>query len=218
MAGLYETAIDALCTRTVDGHLVRPKIVASTATVRRAEDQIRALFTRSGRGGVPAARAGSPDVLLRAHVCARDERRAACISGLRRRDGRSKVVLLRTYLALLAAAQKAGTRPAAPRTTKNPADPYMTLVGYFNSLRELGGIRRIVEDEVASQVTVRSERRRVAKQQGSFREPDDRARGLRADVARADRQGLRHEAAAGASGSWKRRSRRSASTSRSRRT
>ena len=35
MAGLYETAIDALCTRDVDGHRLRPKIVASTATVRR---------------------------------------------------------------------------------------------------------------------------------------------------------------------------------------
>jgi len=32
MAGLYETVIDALCSRTVDGHLVRPKVIASTAT------------------------------------------------------------------------------------------------------------------------------------------------------------------------------------------
>jgi hypothetical protein len=35
---------------------------------------------------------------------------------------------------------------------KQPADPYMTLVGYFNSLRELGGMRRLVEDEVQSRV------------------------------------------------------------------
>jgi ATP-dependent helicase YprA (DUF1998 family) len=28
------------------------------------------------------------------------------------------------------------------------ADPYMTLVGYFNSLRELGGMRRLAEDDV----------------------------------------------------------------------
>ena len=46
MAGLYETAIDALCVREIDGHAVRPKIVASTATVRRAQDQIQALFAR----------------------------------------------------------------------------------------------------------------------------------------------------------------------------
>ena len=44
MAGLYETAIDGLCVREVDGRAVRPKIVASTATVRRAQDQVQALF------------------------------------------------------------------------------------------------------------------------------------------------------------------------------
>ncbi len=48
MAGLYETAIDALCSRTVGSHVIRPKVIASTATVRRAESQIRALFTRAG--------------------------------------------------------------------------------------------------------------------------------------------------------------------------
>lgn len=48
MAGLYETAIDALCERQLDGRRVRPKVVASTATVRRASDQTCALFARSG--------------------------------------------------------------------------------------------------------------------------------------------------------------------------
>ncbi len=46
MAGLYEAAIEALCVREDDGGTVRPKIVASTATVRRAQDQIQALFDR----------------------------------------------------------------------------------------------------------------------------------------------------------------------------
>ena len=46
MAGLYETAIEALCAREIDGRTLRPKIVASTATVRRAQDQIQALFAR----------------------------------------------------------------------------------------------------------------------------------------------------------------------------
>src|SRR5205823_5738973 len=33
MAGLYETAIDALCARQLHGRRIKPKIVASTATV-----------------------------------------------------------------------------------------------------------------------------------------------------------------------------------------
>ncbi len=46
MTGLYEAAIEALCVREIDGRVLRPKIVASTATVRRAQDQIQALFAR----------------------------------------------------------------------------------------------------------------------------------------------------------------------------
>ena len=46
MAGLYEATIEALCMREIDGRAVRPKIVASTATVRRAQNQIQALFAR----------------------------------------------------------------------------------------------------------------------------------------------------------------------------
>ena len=36
MAGLYETAIDHLCKRRVGDKVVRPKVIASTATVRLA--------------------------------------------------------------------------------------------------------------------------------------------------------------------------------------
>ena len=55
MGGLYEAVIDELCARTIDTasglQIVRPKIVASTATVRRASQQMRALF---GRTSTPA--------------------------------------------------------------------------------------------------------------------------------------------------------------------
>lgn len=47
VAGIYETAIEELCKRDLgDGVERLPKIVASTATVRRADHQIRALFGR----------------------------------------------------------------------------------------------------------------------------------------------------------------------------
>ncbi len=47
MVGLYDTAIDALCSRDENGKPVRPKVIASTATVRRASRQIQALFGRN---------------------------------------------------------------------------------------------------------------------------------------------------------------------------
>ncbi len=46
IAGLYETAFDLLASRLINGERRGPKIVASTATVRRAEMQIRNLFGR----------------------------------------------------------------------------------------------------------------------------------------------------------------------------
>lgn len=51
-------------------------------------------------------------------------------------------MLIRVYVALLTAAKTLFQDFGAA------ADPYMTLVGYFNSLRELGGMRRLAEDDV----------------------------------------------------------------------
>ncbi|MBJ6119001.1 hypothetical protein JAO76_12410 [Pontibacter sp. BT310] len=44
--GLFETAIDELCTYSKDGLSLRPKIITSTATTRNTKDQIYALFDR----------------------------------------------------------------------------------------------------------------------------------------------------------------------------
>jgi hypothetical protein len=167
MAGLYETVIDGLCSRNVDGHLLRPKVIASTATVRRAESQIRALFTRAGVEVFPPPGPDRRDSFF-ARTVSLEEAPGRRYVGLAAPGRSLKVVLLRSYLALLAAVQKCWLEAGGARAERNPADPYMTLVGYFNSLRELGGSRRIVEDEVASQLTVRADRRRVGGTEGSF--------------------------------------------------
>ena len=53
------------------------------------------------------------------------------------------------------------------------ADPYLTALCYFNALRELGGARRIVEDEVRAKLADYGTRRRRMKSEGStLREPD----------------------------------------------
>src|SRR5208337_4175311 len=84
-------------------------------------------------------------------------------------QGRSmKVVMLRTYLALLAAAQKSYDADGGRKNPENAADAYMTLLGYFNSLRELGGARRIVEDEVNLRLTGYANRKRLGQKEGPF--------------------------------------------------
>ena len=167
MAGLYETAIDALCTQQVNGRPIRPKVVASTATVRRASDQTAALFARSGVEMFPPPGPNRRDSFF-AVTRSVSEQPGRLYVGLAAQGRSLKVVLLRTYLALLGAAQKAWLEEGGSKNKDNPADPYMTLLGYFNSLRELGGSRRIVEDEVSSRVSAYSRQRRVGEPDGSF--------------------------------------------------
>src|SRR5690606_11835057 len=47
LVGLYETAIDKLCTWEVNGKTIRPKVIASTATIKNADVQVRSLFLRT---------------------------------------------------------------------------------------------------------------------------------------------------------------------------
>ena len=160
IAGVYEAAIDALCTRTSDGHELRPKIIASTATVRRADTQIRALFERQQVTVFPPPGPDRRDSFF-AHTEAPDMTPARLYVGVAAQGRSLKVVLLRAALSLLSAAQVAYERDGGRRNKKNVADPYMTLLGYFNSLRELGGSRRIIEDEVRTRVAQYSRRRRI---------------------------------------------------------
>jgi hypothetical protein len=134
MVGLYETAVLELCTR--DG--VGPKIIASTATVRRADAQCKALYGRGVRVFPPPGPTESDTYFSEVDRTSLGRRYVGVAA-----SGRAmKALLLRTYVALLGAAEKHfADDPEA-------ADPYQTLVGYFNSLRELGGMRRLLEDDV----------------------------------------------------------------------
>ena len=167
MVGLYETAIDALSTTKRNGKTVRPKIVASTATVRRANSQILALFGRNTVEVFPSPGPDRRDSFFAITVPV-EEKNGRTYLGVAAQGRSLKVVLLRTYLALLGAGRKAWEESGGARNKNNPADPYMTLMGYFNSLRELGGSRRIVEDEVRSRLEVYGDRTRVDEATGLF--------------------------------------------------
>jgi len=166
---LYETALDELSTVEVDGKAIRPKIIASTATVRRAESQIRALFNRRQVDVFPPPGPDTRDSFF-ARTHSTKESNARQYLGIAAQGRSPKVIMLRVYLALLSTAQKAYSEAGGPKKDKNPADPYMTLLGYFNSLRELGGARRLIEDEVRTQLTGRSARRRVGETEGLFKD------------------------------------------------
>ncbi len=151
LVGLYETAVDHLASWEVDGVTVRPKVIASTATVRRAKEQVRQPFDRQ-LSVFPPPVLDVDDTFFakqRPPTEANPGRRylGVCVPGVR-----LKGVQIRVLTTLLAAAQhlfeKYGER----------ADPWMTLVGYFGALRELGGARRLVDDEVRARLRRTSQR------------------------------------------------------------
>lgn len=160
IAGIYETAIEALAARKVDDKTILPKIIASTATVRRAETQIRALFGRPYTAIFPPPGPDRRDSFFAVTEPASKTPARAYI-GITGQGRSLKVVMLRASRAILSASQTIYEREGGQKNKQNPVDPYMTLLGYFNSLRELGGSRRIMEDEVTTQVAQYARRRRL---------------------------------------------------------
>ncbi|MEX2453209.1 MAG: helicase-related protein [Rhodospirillaceae bacterium] len=153
VAGLYETAIDRLASRQYDSYRVRPKIVASTATVRRARAQIRALFDRDRTQVFPPPGIERTDSFFAHTLPSSDEHPARLYLGLAAQGRGPKLVFLRGLTTLMASAGTIFHDAGGVEARKNPADPYMTALGYFNALRELGGARRIVEDEVRDRLS-----------------------------------------------------------------
>jgi hypothetical protein len=169
MAGLYETAIEALCVREIDGRVVRPKIIASTATVRRAQDQIQTLYARPMTQVFPPPGPDRRDSFF-ARTAAASEIPARLYLGIASQGRNPKVLMRKVWLAIMGAAECAYRDAEGHKNLTNPADPYMTVLGYFNSLRELGGARRILEEEVQNTIKGYGARRRIGEERGLFRD------------------------------------------------
>lgn len=140
MVGVYETAVDELSTWTLGDKRVRPKVIASTATVRKAEEQVNNVFLRQV-AIFPPHGLDVEDNFFSVQRSTED-RPGRLYLGICSPGSSRPAVLIRVYVALLTAAKTLFQDFGAA------ADPYMTLVGYFNSLRELGGMRRLAEDDV----------------------------------------------------------------------
>jgi hypothetical protein len=133
LAGLYEVAIDRLCS---DG-TSKPKIIASTATIRQASSQIYALFHRK-------TCLFPPPIL------------DASNSGFSVDDdtlpGREYVGLTTAgrsaKFALQAVAASVMQAALSKEISDDVRDDLWTLVTYFNSLRELGGALVLMQDDV----------------------------------------------------------------------
>ncbi len=146
MVGIYETAVEALATTTVGTGRTIPKYIASTATVRNADAQVQSLYARHLAVFPPPgltiddsffARSRSihpldsdPPGRLYLGVCA---------------PGRgAQTPIVRMWSRLL---QHVADRRASGAATSE-LDPFWTLVGYFNAIRELAGAVALTQQDI----------------------------------------------------------------------
>ena len=133
VSGLYEAAIDLIL--SADGF--SPKIIGSTATIRRAPEQVLALFDRETcQFPPPGLEAWDSGFAVTDVGRESPGRRYVGVST----TGRSAKFTLQAVSASLL--QSAQSLPLAER------DSYWTLLAYFNSMRELGGALVLMQDDV----------------------------------------------------------------------
>lgn len=134
MVGAYETVIERLCRKDGYGD-VKPKIIASTATISRAREQIMHLYARDDVFLFPPSGLEAGDSFF-----AREARNddgtlmpgRLYLGVLGSAHGSFQTTQARVFASLM---QNAAILP----TNEAGKDPWWTLLCFFNSLRELGG-------------------------------------------------------------------------------
>jgi len=146
MVGLYETAIEQLCRRPGRNGTIVSKYVASTATVRQAEPQVQAIFDRT-LNQFPAPGLTIDDSFF---ARTRESHHLDCQAPGRLYIGvcppgkGAQTPILRIWASLLqtsADLMRSGAGPAG-------VDPFWTLVGYFNAIRELAGALSLYRQDI----------------------------------------------------------------------
>ena len=136
VVGLFEPAIEELCTDRRDGKIIKPKIIASTATTRKYESQVKALYGREKVVLFPQAIDRANETYF--STVLRDKETGIPEKGT-------------LYLGLNPGTYDSGQTSAAkvaailrqapnmnPDVNDLEMDHYRTSVWFFNSLRELG--------------------------------------------------------------------------------
>jgi hypothetical protein len=160
MYALYEGVFERLCSETdAGGHVVVPKVIASTATIRGAAEQVSALYGRSETRLFPAPGLSMGDSFFGRYATSADGALKAgrMYIGLHAADyGSALTTQVRTFAAALF---QAARLPADRR------DPWWTLLAFYNSIRELGGARTLFDSDIRSRLKFLFNREDVSPEQ-----------------------------------------------------
>ena len=149
MAGLYETAINYLCTDEC-GH--KPKIIASTATTKSADAQIQKLFNVDETKIFPPQAITFGDTFF--SEVKNDEESKKIYFGICATGKSGLTVLGRVSAAILRKVRfiEENLETEFKDFTTDDLDDYYTLVSYFNSIREIGGGDKTYSDSVPNYI------------------------------------------------------------------
>lgn len=166
--GGYETVIEEMCSIERDGKKIRPKYVVSTATIKNAGEQIKALYARKKYSQFPPNGLDIRDSFFTQEIPLPEKNPLLWsneeISEMINRGQKP----FREYAGICCAGQSVKTTQirlvaVLLQIVKNLSlqeeyadyvDPYWTLIGYFNSLRELGGAKRLLDDDISHRLFV----------------------------------------------------------------
>ncbi len=137
VVGIYETAIDGLCS----WYGITPKILASTATIRRAEDQCLGLFERKVEMFPPTGLNANNSYFTRYE----EGKPGRLYLGIMGQGHTPSTTMIRVSAALLQAPIDLGIEGDA-------LDAYWTLIAYHNSLRELGKSLTFAADDIPARL------------------------------------------------------------------
>lgn len=145
--GAYETIIEDMCTYQLDGKKIYPKYVVSTATIKNASEQTKCLYGRNQTSQFPpnGFEIGDSFFIKEIPINENPFRKYVGICAA----GQSvKTALLRIYAIVLQTTYDLSLQD----DYKDVIDPYYTLVGYYNSIRELGGAVRLLQDDIPKRI------------------------------------------------------------------
>jgi hypothetical protein len=156
MYSLYEGIFERLCTHSS----VKPKIIASTATIRGASSQVRTLYARRSTGLFPPPGLEMGDSFFGTYARKSDGSLA---------NGRLYLgIHASEYGSVLTTQVRAFSAAVFRPTFFEPGqrDPWWTLLAFYNSLRELGGAKTLFDSDIRSRLKFMFNRENV--------QPDDR--------------------------------------------
>ena len=142
ITGIYEVAIDKLC----ENNKRKVKIIASTATVKNAKEQIKNLYNREMFQFPPNGIDESDSFFA---VLADESKKAArTYIGLCETGGSIADLMIRIYANLIFSKNlfiKQGV-------DNEVIDQFYTTVGYFNAIKDLGASASIINDRVSTNI------------------------------------------------------------------